>query len=226
MEKLDAYLSLANLFHQYGWKLYLVGGSVRDYLLFDEFNDLDVVSDATPDDIAKFFKERASYNFKKYGAVTLYFKSYKFDVTTLRKESNYLDSRHPKQIEFVNDLDIDVKRRDFTINALYMDDKLKIYDYVDGVNDLNNKIIRMIGDPLTRIKEDPLRILRAIRFKETLNFEIEEELEKVIKENISLLDNLNKEKIKEEIRKMNKDKNALIPLFDEFHITYLIVMIN
>ena len=226
MNKYDAFISLANLFIENGFKLFLVGGSVRDYLLFHQLNDLDVVTDAKVEEVESFYQEKATYTFKKYGAMSLYHEGFKFDVTTLRKEEGYLDSRHPSKIIFVKDLKDDVIRRDFTINALYMDKNNKIYDYVDGLNDLNNKIIKMIGNPKKRIEEDPLRILRAIRFKITFNFSFDEELEKVIRENISLLENLNPEKIKEEIRKMKKSKEELSTVFKDFNILHLLTMIK
>ena len=226
MNKLEAFLSLSNIFNQNGYILFLVGGSVRDYLLFNEINDLDVVTDATPDEVEKFYQGEATYTFRKYGAMSLKHEEYKFDVTTLRKETSYLDSRHPSKIVFVKNLEEDVIRRDFTINGLYMDKNLKVYDYVDGVKDLNNHLIRTIGNPDERIKEDPLRILRAIRFKITFNFLIDEELNKAIRNNLELLNNLNPEKIKEEIRKMKKDKEKLKSIFEDFGISYLLNMVN
>ena len=225
MEKLDAFISLANIFNDHGYSLYLVGGSVRDYLLFHNLNDLDVVTNATPDEVERFYQEKATYAFKKYGAVTLYHHDYRFDLTTLRKEKGYEDKRHPDNIIFVKDLKEDVIRRDFTINAIYMDKNLKTYDYVDGIKDLENKIIRMIGDADKRIKEDPLRILRAIRFSLTFNFDLDESLVKAINDNIDLLKCLRKEKIMEEIHKMKKDKMSLIPIFDKFNIHYLLDMV-
>ena len=226
MNKFDAFLSLSDLFLENGFKLYLVGGAVRDYLLFNDFNDLDVVSDAKPEDVKRFFKEKANYAFERYGAITLHYQSYKFDLTTLRKENSYVDSRHPSKIEFINDLSVDVKRRDFTINGMYMDKNKKVYDYVGGQKDLENKIIRMIGDPDQRLKEDPLRILRAIRFQITFNFKIDEELKKAILSNLELLKNLKEAKIVEEIKKMKKDKEELSKVFDDFHIHYLLDMLK
>ena len=226
MNKLDAFFSLSSLFKSHGYRLYLVGGAVRDYLILNELNDLDVVSDATPNEVKTFYTDEASYVFERFGAVTLKYQGYHFDLTTLREEKTYLDSRHPHEIVFIKDLSKDVIRRDFTINALYMDDELKIYDYVNGLNDINNKIIRMIGDPNIRIKEDPLRILRAIRFSLIFNFEIEENLKNVIKENISLLDNLNPQKILEEMKKMKKNKEELRETFNDFHILYLLDMLK
>lgn len=226
MEKLDAFISLANLFNKHGYSLYLVGGSVRDYLLLNSINDLDVVTDATPDEIESFYQEKATYTFKRFGAVTLYHQGYRFDLTTLRKEDGYIDKRHPNKIVFVKDLKEDVNRRDFTLNALYMDKNLKVYDFVNGLSDLDNKLLRMIGDPDKRIKEDPLRILRAIRFQLTFDFNVDEELIKAINDNISLIKCLRKEKIIEEIKKMNKDKKDLIPVFDKFNILYLLDMVE
>ena len=226
MEKLESFISLSNIFKDHGFSLYLVGGSVRDYLLSGKINDLDVVTDATPEEVESFYDGEASYAFKKYGAVTIHYQGFRFDLTTLRKEEGYTDKRHPNNIVFVKNLKEDVVRRDFTINALYMNSFLKIYDFVGGQADLNNKLIRMIGDPNQRLVEDPLRILRAIRFKLTFDFTIDESLKIAIKDNISLLKYLNPEKIKEEIRKMNRTKDELIPVFDEFNIHYLLDMIK
>ncbi len=226
MEKLIAFQNLAKLFKDNGHELYLVGGSVRDYLLFHELNDLDIVSDATPDEVKQFFSGEASYVFSSYGAIIIHYEGYRFDFTTLREEALYSDSRHPQQVNFVKDLSVDVKRRDFTINALYMDSSLNVIDYVGGMRDMNNKIIRMIGDPLKRITEDPLRILRAIRFSLLLNFEIEENLKEVIKENTSLLNNLKPQKVVEELKKIHADKDKIHEIFDEFNILYLLDMVN
>lgn len=222
MNKLDAFISLADIFNEHGYSLYLVGGSVRDYLLFNDLFDLDVVTDATPEEVKSFFDGEATYTFEKYGAVTIHHEGYRFDMTTLRKEEAYDDSRHPSKIIFVKNLKDDVYRRDFTLNALYMDKSLKVYDYVNGLEDLQNKVLKMIGNPYIRLKEDPLRILRAIRFSITYDFKIDDILSQAIKDSVPLLDKLNKDKIKEEIRKMKKSKEELIPIFDEFNIHYLL----
>ena len=103
------------------------------------------------------------------------YKGIKFDITTLRKEDGYSDFRHPNKIKFTNSLKEDVLRRDITINALYMDKDLNVIDYVNGKEDINNKIIKMIGNPETRISEDPLRIIRILRFQLETNFKIEKE---------------------------------------------------
>ena len=226
MNKLDSFKRLAQLFKDHGYNLYLVGGSVRDYLLNLDINDLDVCTDATPDDIKSFYNEEASYTFSYMGAVTLRFEGLRFDLTTLREEGGYDDYRHPSYIKFVKDLSIDVKRRDFTINALYLTSDLKVLDYVDGVNDLNNKLIRMIGDPNKRINEDPLRIIRAIRFSLDYGFKIDDRLETEIRNNIHLLDELNIEKIKQEIKKIKTPKEQIYEIFNNFNISYLLDVIK
>lgn len=193
---INKFIELADLFKQYNFNLYLVGGSSRDYLLKRDFKDLDLASDATPSDIKKILPTW-DYTYSKYGNV--HYKN--IDITTLRKEDEYLDYRHPNKINFVKDIKEDYLRRDFTINAIYIDRNLKVYDYCNGLNDLKNKLIRFIGDPDKRIKEDPLRILRALRFQKSLGFKIEDRSLISINKNISLLDKLNKDKISLENKK-------------------------
>ena len=204
-KNLEVFDKLFNLFSDNGFSLYMVGGTVRDYLLGLELFDMDVVSNATPEDMKKFLPT-ADYTFARFGSVKYKLDNVKFDITTLRKEMGYSDSRHPNKIEFCDSLEEDVKRRDFTINGLYMDNNLRIYDFVNGQLDLKNKIIKMIGDPKKRIKEDPLRILRALRFSLEFDFSIDENLENAIKNNIDLLKKLNQEKIKEEFHKSKDEK--------------------
>lgn len=208
VEKLDAYNTLYDLFSQNGFFLYFVGGTVRDYLLELELDDLDVVTNARPIDMHKFLSN-GDYTFEKYGSVKVKVNGFKFDITTLRKEKQYDDFRHPAEIIFCDSLEEDVLRRDFTINGLYMNHELQIIDLVDGQKDLKNKVIRTIGDPEKRIKEDPLRILRAIRFKVEFNFNIDEKLMSAIKNNVDMLRKLNKDKVIMEIKKSSKPKEIL-----------------
>ena len=200
MDKLLTFKSLHKLFKENGYSLYLVGGTVRDFLLGLELNDYDVVTNATPKDMETFL-ENANYTFAKYGSVKLHYQNIKFDITTLRKEEGYLDSRHPNKIVFCDSLEDDSKRRDFTINALYMNKDLEVIDLVGGQKDIERKVIRMIGNPLKRIEEDPLRIIRIYRFELETGFEIEKELQKTLEENFSKVNLLNKEKVMQEIRK-------------------------
>ena len=159
--KIQTFIDLANIYESHGYHLYLVGGTVRDYLLNISLTDMDAVTDATPEE-QKEFIEKADYTFSKYGSIKVVFQDIKFDVTTLRKESGYSDSRHPNQVEYTDKLEEDVSRRDVTINALYLSKDLKVIDLVNGQKDLENKVIRVIGDPDNRFKEDPLRIIRLL----------------------------------------------------------------
>ena len=226
-EKLLDYLSLNKLFEENGFSLYLVGGTVRDYLLNLPLDDMDVVTDATPEDIKKFLPD-ASFTFARYGSVSYKTnKKVKFDITTLREEKGYEDGRHPDKIHFVKDLSIDVKRRDFTVNALYMNSKLEVIDYVDGEKDLSNHTLKMVGNPDLRIKEDPLRIIRALRFSIDYKLSIDKELDLAIRNNISLLEKLNIEKIHQDIRKIkNKDQEVINKLFEDYNIKHLLDVIN
>ena len=218
--KIIIYQNLAKLFEERGYKLYLVGGTVRDYLLGKELTDMDAVSDATPEQIIEFLSP-IDKSFARFGSLKYKDESgVKFDITTLRKESSYLDNRHPSQIEFVKDLGIDYQRRDFTVNALYMDKDLNVIDYCNGQEDLKNHLIKMIGNPDTRIKEDPLRILRAIRFHLMHNLDIDKDLLKSMHGNFDLLRNITDAKIRSELNKIddnivNQDeKNAIFQQFD------------
>ena len=222
--RINSFIELSKVFAEHGYRLYLVGGTVRDYLLNIPLADMDAVSDARPEEIVSFlpnidktFARLGSLKYKNPDGV-------KFDITTLRKESGYLDNRHPSEIIFVKDLEIDYQRRDFTVNALYLDDQLNVIDYSNGQEDLKNKIIRMIGNPDTRLKEDPLRILRAVRFALMFNFKIEDELFKSMKDNFALLKNITDAKIRSELNKIDDEKvnpNYKDELFQQFDIANL-----
>ena len=226
-QKLIEFLELNKLFEDNGFSLYMVGGTVRDYLMGLPLDDMDVVTDATPEDIKKFLPD-ASYVFARFGSASFKTeKKVKFDITTLREEKGYEDARHPNKIHFVKDLSIDVKRRDFTVNALYMNSKLEVIDYVNGQEDLKNRTLRMVGNPDIRIKEDPLRIIRALRFSIDYKLNIDSELDKAIRNNISLLEKLNIEKIRQDIKKIkNKDSASISKLFEEYNIKHLLDVIN
>ena len=209
--KIILFKELADTFKSHGYKLYLVGGSVRDYLLNLPLTDMDLVTDATPMEEEEFL-ENVDFTFAKFGSIKLHYKDVKFDITTLRKESKYLDSRHPSNIEFTDKLEEDVSRRDLTINALYLTPELEVIDLVNGQSDINNKLLKMIGNPDIRIKEDPLRIVRIYRFSLDLGFEIDSALLDAIRHNQNLLQILRKEKIQEEIRKCHHQKELITVL--------------
>ena len=212
--KISLFQELADIFNKHGYQLFLVGGSTRDYLLNIPLTDMDLVTDATPEE-TKSFLDNADYTFERFGSVKFKYKDVKFDLTTFRKEGGYVDSRHPNVVFFTKDIKEDYPRRDLTINALYLDKDLNVLDFVNGQIDLKNKVIRMVGDPAIRIKEDPLRIIRVYRFKLDLGFNVDNELEKVIKNNKDLLGNIRKEKILEEIHKCHH-KEELKAILEKF----------
>lgn len=218
MDLLELIKKLNIKFKLIGCNIYAVGGTVRDFLLHKNLTDFDFATDASPSE-TKSILERYDDTFSQYGVIIYRYENKKLEITSFRKENLYLDSRHPQKIEFVKDMQIDYKRRDFTINALYMDDTGKIYDFCDGLNDLHNKIIRVIGDVDARMKEDPLRILRALRFMMTLDFTLDKNLEKYIYGHTYLLNKLNVDKVKQEIRKMQKiDEEKTKAILEKFHI--------
>ena len=191
---------LDKIFKENGFSIFEVGGSVRDELLGLEVYDFDFATDATPEEMMKFLPD-ANDTFAKYGCIKYKGEHGRAEITTFRVEEDYDDFRHPRTVEFVKSLEEDYKRRDFTINAIYKDVNGKLYDPAHGVFDINNKVIRFIGNPETRIKEDPLRILRAKRFASKLGFKIDDNSLEAINKLSYLLDKLNPEKIKEEERK-------------------------
>lgn len=182
-----------------GFEAYIVGGYVRDCLLGINSYDVDICTNALPKDLCQIFDVHNSKN--NYGSINIKIKKYNFDITTYRKELKY-ENRRPTEIEYINNLIEDVKRRDFSINAICMDFNMNIIDLVNGVEDINNRIIRMIGDIDEKIVDDPLRILRAIRFATINNFEIEEKLYQKIKEKSYLVDSLSTSRIKNELNKI------------------------
>lgn len=191
---------LDETFKDHGFQIFEVGGSVRDELLGLEVFDFDFATNATPEEMMKFLPN-ANDTFAKFGCIKYKGEHGRAEITTFRVEESYDDFRHPNVIRFVKSLEEDYLRRDFTINAIYKDADGKIYDPSNGVEDLNKRLIRFIGDPEKRIKEDPLRILRAKRFASKLGFEIEENSLKAMEKLNYLLEKLNPDKIKEEERK-------------------------
>ena len=218
MKELDIFKNFAAIFSKNGFKLYLVGGSTRDYLLKRDFVEFDVATDATPNDMEEFLED-GDFRYRRFGNVNYNFDGYKFEITTLRKEGEYTDFRHPSYIKYVTKVQEDYKRRDFTINAIYLDDEDNVYDYANGISDLKNRIIKIIGSPDERLNEDPLRILRALRFSLTLDFNIDESLKKSMIKNASLLERLNPQKINSEIKKLIEiDEEKGLKLLSDFNI--------
>ena len=186
---------------------YVVGGFVRDYLLGRETYDVDISTSAEPKDIREIFDLNNASD-DNYGSVFLKDKLYNYDITTFRKELKYVN-RKPIEYQFVDSIEEDIKRRDFTINALYMDIDGNIHDEVEGQKDLEDKIIRVVGSIEDKMIEDPLRLLRAIRFASTLDFKLESNLETYIKQNKQLIQTLSYNRRKEELDKIFKSQNYL-----------------
>lgn len=186
-----------------GFEAYVVGGYVRDKLLKRKTFDIDICTNALPKDLVEIF---FNINDNKYGSCSFKLGKYNFDITTYRKEYKYIN-RKPTTVKYITSLEEDIKRRDFTINSLCMDKNGKIIDLLGSKIDLKKHIIKIIGDADLKFIEDPLRILRAIRFASVLNFEIESELKKAIVRNKLLVKTLSKERIKSELSKILLSKN-------------------
>ena len=202
MELQNLLLKLDTIFQSEGESVYAVGGAVRDYLLGRPLYDFDFATSATPEIMKKLFPE-GNFAFAKYGNVSIELDGKHLEITTLREEE-YGETRHPSKITFVKEVKLDAKRRDFTINAMYLTPAGRLIDFYGGHHDLNIELIRMIGDPFERLKEDPLRILRALRFKLILGFKLEEQLEQAIIKLAPLVKSLNPQKANSEIAKMRE----------------------
>ncbi len=187
-----------------GFEAYFVGGFVRDYLLGINVKDIDICTNALPKDLHKLFPNNSNSN--DYGGFNLQIKDYNVDITTYRKELKY-DKRKPTELIYINDLKEDVKRRDFTINSICMDKNEKVIDLVNGIEDLNKHLIKMNGNIKEKLEEDPLRILRAIRFACVLNFDIDKNLDQEIRNNYELVKTLSDIRIKNELNKILLSKN-------------------
>ncbi|MDO5569168.1 MAG: hypothetical protein Q4G04_03560 [bacterium] len=194
-------LEVLRIIEKKGFLAYIVGGYVRDYCLKRESLDIDICTNATPKDILDIF-DNVLVDDKQYGAVKVYYQGNKYDITTFRKDIKYVDNRRPIKIKYVNDLKTDLLRRDFTINTLCIDKNGKIIDLLNVKNDLYKKVIKTVGNPRYRIKEDALRILRAIRFATTLDFDIDEKTKFYIKKYGYLLKKLSYTRKKEELMKI------------------------
>ncbi|CEI73686.1 MULTISPECIES: CCA tRNA nucleotidyltransferase [Romboutsia] len=187
---------------------YIVGGCVRDSILGILPNDYDITTSAKPNKIIDIFKGyKIIENGIKHGTVGILIEDEVYEITTYRVEGEYEDNRRPKNVEFTSKLVDDLKRRDFTINAMAYNEEDKLIDYFDGVKDLHDKKIRTVGNPDERFIEDGLRIIRAIRFSSKLGFDIEKETFESIKRNSSILKNISRERVSDEIKKIILSEN-------------------
>lgn len=223
----DLALEILNIIYNYGYKAYIVGGYVRDSLLNIESKDIDITTNATPMELKNIFPDEEIIN-SAYGSITLFYKNNKFEITTFRKEEDYLDNRHPSRIIYINDLFEDLQRRDFTINALCIDKDNNFLDLIDGKKDLDNHLIKTIGDSDISFKQDALRILRAIRFASYLDFKLSDDVKKAIVENKHLLRNISYTRKKQELDKIFGSNKAYegIKLLKDFSLDEELELIN
>lgn len=195
-------IKIANILEDNGYEAYIVGGSVRDLLLNREINDIDITTNATPEEIEKVYKDFKQVDIgKKFGTIKILDNNNEFEITTFRSEKGYSDGRHPDEVSFTKSIYDDLKRRDLNINSIAFRNG-EIYDPFNGKEYIKNKVIKAVGNPEERIKEDALRILRAVRFSIQLDFKIDNELKESIKRNKNRLDLVSKERINEELNKM------------------------
>jgi tRNA nucleotidyltransferase (CCA-adding enzyme) len=199
--------SVLNILHSKGFEAYIVGGCVRDSILGLSPSDWDVTTSAKPEEISRCFHGyRIIETGVRHGTVTVIIDKRQIEITTYRIDGEYSDNRRPDNVLFTDNIEFDIKRRDFTINALAYN-KDGIIDLFGGINDIKNKIIRCVGDPDERFKEDGLRILRALRFASVLNFDIEKNTSESIYKNKDLLNNISSERINTEFNKLIMGSN-------------------
>ena len=220
---------IIDTFYNNNHEAFMVGGCVRDCLLGLTPKDYDITTSALPNITESLFEKTIPTGIK-HGTVTVILDNENLEVTTYRTEGNYLDNRHPESVEFVSNIEEDLSRRDFTVNALAYNNKEGLIDYFNGIDDIKNKIIKAVGDPNKRFQEDALRMLRAIRFSCQLGFKIDELTYLAIKENYRLIKNISIERIRDELCKilisanpcdglnLLKDTGILEIIIPEIHI--------
>ena len=205
-------LSLLQKIKTLGYEAYIVGGYPRDAYLGLLSTDIDICTSMRPSQILKSFLVLEDRS--QYGSFIIEEKGFLFEITTYRKDY-YHNNRYP-EIQYVDTLKEDLYRRDFTMNTLCINQNGEYIDLLGAIQDIQNKSIRMIGNPNVRLKEDPLRILRAIRFAVNLNFEIEKSLYESIKQNKELLHTISTSRMQKELAKVHNQKkwNEWIELLD------------
>ena len=205
-QQLQAAVPVLERINQAGFEVYFVGGCVRDTLLQRPLHDVDLATSAYPQEIKQIFPQTIDTGIE-HGTVTVIYQKKAYEITTFRTESGYQDYRRPDKVEFVRSLKEDLKRRDFTINALAMNAQGEIIDLFAGIADLQQRQIRAVGVAADRFHEDALRMLRAVRFQAQLNFTIEKQTLAGIQTNAALLSHIATERIREEFIKLMEGCN-------------------
>lgn len=199
----EAPKQIINTLRQHGFEAYAVGGCVRDSLLGLTPHDWDVCTSAQPEEIKACFSQLETNDVGiAHGTVMVILHHQPYEVTTYRIDGDYKDNRHPESVTFTRDLREDLARRDFTVNAMAYDENDGLIDAFGGVKDLKNRLIRCVGDPDARFREDTLRILRALRFASCYRFSIEAQTAAAIRRNASLLHHIAIERITAEFTKL------------------------
>lgn len=206
-EKFNAAKFIVNQLKSKGHLAFIVGGAVRDLCLNIKPEEFDISTSATPDEIEKIFKKTKPVG-QSFGVILVIIDNIFFEVATFREDMEYRDGRHPSRVKYTKSPQIDVMRRDFTVNGLILNpETFEVIDYCDGLNDLNKKILRTIGEPKQRFIEDNLRILRAIRFSNKYDFKIDKKTETEIINMSSKITNVSIERVREEFVKIITSKN-------------------
>jgi len=213
-------LSFLKKIDSLGYVGYIIGGFPRDKYLGINTNDIDICTNMKPEQLKKNFDVIESFD--KYGSVRVKYNGYLFEVTTFRKDGEYADFRRPSSVEFIDSLEEDLKRRDFTINTLCINKDGEYVDLIGARKDIDNKIIKVVGNIDEKIKEDPIRIIRALRFSSNLNFKIENNLEKGIIKYKFLIDKIPKNSLKRELNNINDEFSKR--KFNELLLKYNIII--
>lgn len=191
-----------------GFEGYFVGGCVRDYYMGRTVNDVDITTDALPDQIESLFPQTIDVG-KEHGTVIVRISDVSFEVTTYRTEEGYSDFRRPDRVSFTNQLYTDLERRDFTMNAMAMDEEFKILDPYSGKTDIEDRIIRTVGCPQERFGEDALRMLRAVRFSSQLQFDVEIATQNAMTERARYLEHVAVERTVTELAKLYAGQDSI-----------------
>ncbi|MFA5928788.1 MAG: CCA tRNA nucleotidyltransferase, partial [Candidatus Margulisiibacteriota bacterium] len=195
-------LKVCQTYKDNGFQCWLVGGCLRDYFLVHNFQDIDLATDALPAETQDLFAHTTDIG-SAYGTILVKEDGMALEVTTLRQEDDYADGRHPEQVVFAKDLKADLARRDFTVNSLAYDPlSRELFDHYNGLNDLQNKLLKTVGDPRKRFREDGLRLMRACRFIAQLGFELEDQTFLALQETKNALKKISQERTASEFNKL------------------------
>ena len=215
---------IINKIYENNYEAYIVGGCVRDAILGLKPHDYDITTSAPPDAIIDIFKGfRCIETGIQHGTVSIVIEKDIYEITTYRIEGEYKDHRRPESVDFTNKLEEDLKRRDFTINAMAYNEKEGLIDLFGGKEDIESRVIRTVGNPYDRFNEDGLRMIRAIRFSSKLDFQIEEDTLKAIYDNANIIKDISLERITDEFSKIILSDNPenIIYLFKTKILKYL-----